>query len=1126
MKKEAINTFSEGLIMDLNPLTTPSNVMTSCLNGTIITYNGNEFVLQNDMGNGRVETAYLPAGYVPIGIKEHGGIIYVASYNPLTNKGQIGSFPSPERNISSNEISQTDKIIAQQSFFNNGIFSTTYKLNLFEGSDNLVLRSGDRFSIVISGGTGPDDLKKYISNYLNVENGKIISPKNKALTLKACIIDANSNLRDITPQLKRIDVNGENYSVLEFKESDSQLFKENSGFYALPSKFDTNMPLDEYRKNRALNVYNNKVFGELYIVATLNTIQRIDFSISGSKNGDVANLQLMMTYYYNCPDGFFEQTEKDDRYKELYDRYLTIYGRKKDFAEGKLIKGYKFSIDDENGELQSKDIPFSIKKVENVEYLESENLYKVTNVYNLNSMPIQKDEDGKLLDNDVRHFSVIPSMTYAQLLGLTTSGTINLAKLGSGEINLNTWRYYCTQDVITLTWGFEAYLKSGQIIEDLQFEFYDAETQTNTYTYSPARKYSYNGTFNDILGYQDGLIYQKLYLVIIKCKLNTLDDKNNPEIRTFARWLLTTPLYNKHYFDTQDYFNLTNLNDNTNFTGLNDINLGINYYKEDLSKSPEVFIQQYSPSFSDKQDQIIEGYRTNNIACQIHTTVDCVNANNYPFSINSSRYEIQLEADENNSNIEWNGLIAGSQEVPPSLKLDSTSHSQDDWQNKNTNVLLVNMQSHNRIFIRYKIPSFVLGKKLSTPRTITLNNILSKYTSSDRQAEIFGAEVVSDQNPPFALQLVFREQYREHKHNNERGYGYFPIEFQDLNYRFMRTPATYTAYTIREYTHPTTTYYAKDKWTEFTAEAVKEVLGFNPIVIFMTFNTAQSTGDFGDYFKPSNGYMRSADKPIKSLALWFDGANYGMVDGWSSKFYGTGSLMDLIYSDLRQFYVRQAKPNNTQGYLVDPESSSYVAGGSAVVNVQIKGAFKIKSEQDALPEYLSDITATISNINNTSKANLDKDTIQKLSNLMQFQINETASIDIPIQFQEQVADMSSTFGMVQQLFDNPEISTPVILDDGKIYQTDSNGNAISELKIYAKDGNNMLPINMITNLNKYDKVFNVKEFNGEYHLMPKKVFGTGKPRISAGSVSEEHPTNLSFDAIKMINLKYGEGLSN
>ena len=97
MKKEAINTFGEGLIMDLHPLTTPNNVLTNCLNGTIITYNGNEFVLQNDQGNGEVHTAYLDKGYVPVGMKEHGGIIYVVAHNPITGKGQIGSFPSPQQ---------------------------------------------------------------------------------------------------------------------------------------------------------------------------------------------------------------------------------------------------------------------------------------------------------------------------------------------------------------------------------------------------------------------------------------------------------------------------------------------------------------------------------------------------------------------------------------------------------------------------------------------------------------------------------------------------------------------------------------------------------------------------------------------------------------------------------------------------------------------------------------------------------------------------------------------------------------------------------------------------------------------------------------------------------------------
>jgi len=68
-------------------MTTPNNVLTDALNATITTMNGNENVLQNDMGNARVESAYLPEGYIPIGMKEYGGVIYIASYNPVTEKG-------------------------------------------------------------------------------------------------------------------------------------------------------------------------------------------------------------------------------------------------------------------------------------------------------------------------------------------------------------------------------------------------------------------------------------------------------------------------------------------------------------------------------------------------------------------------------------------------------------------------------------------------------------------------------------------------------------------------------------------------------------------------------------------------------------------------------------------------------------------------------------------------------------------------------------------------------------------------------------------------------------------------------------------------------------------------------
>ncbi|MGN0966093.1 MAG: hypothetical protein ACI4OP_00655 [Candidatus Coprovivens sp.] len=80
------NTFQDGLIMDFSPDNTSATSLTSALNATILTFNGNEMALQNDMGNGRVETAYLPEGYIPVGTCEFGDIIYIASYNPLTNR--------------------------------------------------------------------------------------------------------------------------------------------------------------------------------------------------------------------------------------------------------------------------------------------------------------------------------------------------------------------------------------------------------------------------------------------------------------------------------------------------------------------------------------------------------------------------------------------------------------------------------------------------------------------------------------------------------------------------------------------------------------------------------------------------------------------------------------------------------------------------------------------------------------------------------------------------------------------------------------------------------------------------------------------------------------------------------
>ena len=151
MKRESVNTFSGGLTYDINPITTPNNVLTDGVNATFLTFNGDEMALQNDAGNTTIISSYgeanketynpeniyykyalvvygdklyyckengvtgefdaskwtivtdsvkLSDGFKPIGLKEHGGILYIVSHKKPDNPGgsdefEIGSYPSP-----------------------------------------------------------------------------------------------------------------------------------------------------------------------------------------------------------------------------------------------------------------------------------------------------------------------------------------------------------------------------------------------------------------------------------------------------------------------------------------------------------------------------------------------------------------------------------------------------------------------------------------------------------------------------------------------------------------------------------------------------------------------------------------------------------------------------------------------------------------------------------------------------------------------------------------------------------------------------------------------------------------------------------------------------------------------
>lgn len=146
--EQAVNEFTGGLVTDFAPMSTNKKVLTSALNATLVTYNGNEYQLQNDMGNGRVETAYLPEGFVPVGTCSYGGIIYIASYNPLTGMSQIGSFPSPERNFGFEKNAHGLKTSLDKTIYKVGDILRYQNIKIKPLCD-IKLSPGDRFVITV-----------------------------------------------------------------------------------------------------------------------------------------------------------------------------------------------------------------------------------------------------------------------------------------------------------------------------------------------------------------------------------------------------------------------------------------------------------------------------------------------------------------------------------------------------------------------------------------------------------------------------------------------------------------------------------------------------------------------------------------------------------------------------------------------------------------------------------------------------------------------------------------------------------------------------------------------------------------------------------------------------------------
>lgn len=523
----AKNGWSEGLVMDFSPTNTSANSLTSALNATLVTMNGNDMQLQNDMGNARVETAYLPEGYVPVGTCEFGDIIYVVSYNPISNKSQIGCFPSPERNISSEETGNPDVQVTSSDFQEaNGELKTTSIKKILYDKD---MHSGDQYVIYSTNLDG-----KYLSDYGNA-----------------------SHTHGKFPKLVKIHVVSiEDSGKIVYLDSTTKWY--NNDYYVNTSKKEgTEEPdLDSYRSlvSSAYSVFNSKVSGKLALLIELEKITGFSCSWVPYVTTDTVNGNSTYSIYWNfnwttndknvniskvCMEnvGWVEGAQIAKYYikskgeagnydlpiididgKISYDisrtyipesniTYETFIEEKEYSAAIKDFQNfYKVNIKKNNGYPELGQYYLNYPEIEKIDYINDDIINNYFN-YPVFKGPLQvtlpttqKIEDIEIkpiFHNVICKYTAIPAMPYGKLREFQQTGYIDFSKIGTKNIKLHTWRYYNYENTMTLTWGMDGYVEQNKGISEVVFEFYD--NHGFVAAYHNKGKLSYNGTFTEYI---------------------------------------------------------------------------------------------------------------------------------------------------------------------------------------------------------------------------------------------------------------------------------------------------------------------------------------------------------------------------------------------------------------------------------------------------------------------------------------------------------------------------------------------------------------------------------------------------------------------------------------------------
>lgn len=513
--EQANNTFNKGLQMDSSPLVQGNDSLSNALNATIITQNGNEIVLQNDMGNAKINRAFLPPGYEPVGVKEYGGIIYIASYNPMTGKCQIGSFPSPQRYFTENEDTTNNNIDL--------IFDTYTKENfkwlkedfkLFKvTNDNLY--AGDEFAVIINDTSLKQtlDLTKdeNVSLY-NIQLG-VLNQYNEFMNINEASLMI---LDDEVDPLQTENDNEVDQTRLVDKIMRTYLYKSSSPLYVKTSvnhtqKINYNFQilplfLNEESENKSFTLI---ISGELWynnypITLTSETFQGIKLFVPAMSTQSFDN---------NC---YTQVSIIDDEYTNPE----NINSTRQKVARSKIIQTEEFCNEAELiGKAQMNNTYLNPDKYQfhyfwqfiqpnsvvctSPKYQQDEGLYKVNfkleykNLINSSisnnldyyiTVPLLPDNGTILLDDEnLKEGPIFPLydrsgtiknyLSDVYLENLSSKGSLNLNNLLYYFINIVSWTYHHSESKITV--GLVKYIppEGGPDHMELTFKFtlYDSD---------------------------------------------------------------------------------------------------------------------------------------------------------------------------------------------------------------------------------------------------------------------------------------------------------------------------------------------------------------------------------------------------------------------------------------------------------------------------------------------------------------------------------------------------------------------------------------------------------------------------------------------------------------------------